>query len=796
MIALPALPVVDVIPEVIDALATTSTCILEAPPGAGKTTLVPLALPGRILMLEPRRLAARSAARRMASILGEDVGQTVGYTMRMDRRVGPTTRIEVVTEGVLVQRLIRDPELSHVDTVIFDEFHERSIHADMGLGLCMLTRQLVRPDLKILVMSATLSSLPTLPAYLANGGRDAPVVRSQGRMFPVEISWATRAAHDPLPERMAGAVRTALTSNEGDILCFLPGAAEIRRTAALLTTPPLPDTVDVLPLFGELSAEAQDRAILPSPFGRRKIVLATAIAETSITIDGVRIVIDGGEAREPRFDPRSGMQHLVTVPASTDAAEQRAGRAGRTAPGLCMRLWTRPEHERRAPRRTPEILLADMAPLLLDLAAYGATVDDVPWIDPPPAAALDHGMELLRELHAVDARGVLTYHGKRMATLGMHPRLAHMLTIAEAYGVDHATTTAVAALLGERDILRSTRDADLLRRLHALAGASDDAADRRACGAARDRWDHLRRSRSTAAIAMEHAGVCVALAYPDRLARLREGRRYQLRNGRTASLHEHDPLEGSPWLAVADIDGGQHATIRMAARIEEADVRRLVSDDVHTIDELVDDPTSDRIALRRRTYVGAIVLDERDVVDADQSVVASALLERLQRNAFRDLPWTDAATALLRRATFAGIDCSITRERLAPYLSGMRRVRDVQRLVLVDMMRSWCSYADLQTIERLAPSHLTLPNGRKAAIDYSDPERPTVASKLQDFFGMRDTPRLGHARIPLTIMLLSPAGRPVQVTQNLAGFWDGSYAEVRKELRGRYPKHAWPERPA
>ncbi|MBU3741834.1 MAG: ATP-dependent helicase HrpB [Candidatus Kapabacteria bacterium] len=793
---MPALPVADVIPDVLRALEATSTCILEAPPGAGKTTLVPLALPGRIVMLEPRRLAARNAARRMAALLGEEVGQTVGYRMRMDTRVGPTTRIEVVTEGILARRLVHDPELKGTDIVIFDEFHERSMHADMGLGLCLLSRQLARPDLQILVMSATLSSLPTLPSFLGTDGADAPVVRSHGRMFPVDISWSPRASHMPVPERMADAVRTALTVHEGDVLCFLPGAAEIRRTAALLDAAALDASVDVLPLFGEMSSEAQDTAILPARSGRRKVVLATSIAETSLTIDGIRIVIDGGQSREPRFDARTGMQRLVTVPVSADAAEQRAGRAGRTAPGVCMRLWTRPEHELLTARRTPEILVADLAPLVLDLAAYGADVHDVAWIDAPPPAALEQATALLRDLHAVDDGGIITDHGRRMAAMGVHPRIAHALAVADTFGIDAATATAVAALLGERDILRNTREVDLLRRLHALAGAADDAADRRACGAARERWQHLRRNHGAAAIAMQKAALCVALAYPDRLAKRRDGNRYVLRNGRTAALPNDDPLEGSTWLAVADVDGATELTIRSAAVIDDADVRRLVAHDMRTVEELVDDATSDLVTIRRRTYVGAIVLDERDVANADPDVIATALGERLRRNDYRDLPWTDAARSFQHRAAFAGVDCHITPHRLAPYLHGMRRVRDVQRLVMIDLLRSWCTYQQLQTIDTLAPTHLTLPNGRKATIEYSDAERPSVASKLQDFFGMHDTPRIGAERIPLTIILLSPAGRPVQVTQDLAGFWNGSYADVRKELRGRYPKHAWPEKPA
>lgn len=796
MTTLPDHPVLDVIPEVVAALDSTSSCILEAPPGAGKTTLVPLALHGRVLMLEPRRLAARGAARRMASLLREEVGQTVGYTMRMDRRVGPTTRIEVVTEGILAQRLIRDPELSGVDVVIFDEFHERSVHADMGLALCLLSRALVRPDLKILVMSATLSSLPTLPVFIGSDACPAPVVRSRGRMFPVAVQWADRSSHEPLAERMAAAVRRALGAYDGDVLCFLPGAAEIRRTSQLLTAPPLSDSVDVLPLFGDLTAEAQDRAMLAAPAGRRKVVLATSIAETSLTIDGVRVVIDGGASREPRFDPRTGMQQLVTVPVSADAAEQRAGRAGRTAPGTCIRLWTRPEHDRLTPRRMPEILVADLTPLVLDLAAYGAAPSDLAWLDAPPQTALAHATELLRDLDAIDANGVITHHGRRMAAMGVHPRIAHMLAVADSVGIDTTTATAVAALLGERDILRSTRDADLLRRLHALAGAADDAVDRRACGAARDRWDHLRRHHGTATIAMHQAAQCVALAYPERVAKRRDGLRYTMRNGRSVRLPDHDLLEGSPWLAIADIDGTTDMVVQLAAAIDEADVHALFGDAMHSVEELVDDATTDVIAVRRRTYLGSIVTDERDVADADATVIANAMVERLRRNDWRDLPWTDAARTFLHRAAFAGIDCSITANRLAPYLLGMRRIRDVQRLVLIDIIRSWCTYAQVQTIEKLAPQHLMLPNGRKAAIDYSDPERPTVASKLQDFFGMRTTPRLGANQVPLTIMLLSPAGRPVQVTQDLVGFWDGSYAEVRKELRGRYPKHAWPERPA
>lgn len=786
------LPVRAVLADVQAALDAHGTCILEAPPGAGKTTLVPLALPGRIVMLEPRRLAAKSAARRMATLLGERVGQTVGYRMRQESNVGPDTRIEVVTEGILTRRMAHDPELSGTDLVIFDEFHERSIHADMGLGLCLLTRTLSRPELRLLVMSATLSSLPQLPSFLG----DAPVVRSEGRMFPVDIRYAERASQDPLPQRMAGVIRDALQHYDGDALCFLPGTGEIRRTFDLLTPATLPSNVDVMPLYGDLSSEAQDRAIAPSASDRRKVVLATSIAETSITIDGVRIVIDGGMAREPRFDPRSGMQHLVTVPVSADGAEQRAGRAGRTAPGICLRLWTRPEHDRLPPRRTPEILAADLVPLVLDLAAYGAAPTDVPWLDAPPPSALAYAGDLLRELGAIDAHGIITDHGRRMARVGAHPRIAHMIVTAAAQGIDHATAAAVAALLGERDILRATRDVDMVRRLHVLAGGSDDAADRRAVGAARDRWEHLRHRRGDAAIVMPDAARCVALAYPDRVAKRRDGGRYLLRNGRTAKLRDDDPLHGAPWLAVADVDGAGDAAILVAAAIEEHVVRAMFAADMAEREELVDDDTSDLISVRRRTYLGAIVMDDRELSAPDPMSIATALAERLAREDFRALPWTDAARVFQHRAAFAGVDVSITIDRLAPFLVGMRRVRDVARLHMADMLRSWCTHHERKRIDAMAPTHLTLPNGRSVAIDYSDPERPMVSSRLQDFFGLHDTPRIGAGGTPLTIALLSPAGRPVQVTQDLAGFWKGSYAEVRKEMRGRYPKHAWPEKPA
>ncbi|HSR42193.1 MAG TPA: ATP-dependent helicase HrpB, partial [Longimicrobiales bacterium] len=651
--ALPDLPVRGVLDDVRRALRGGASAILVAPPGAGKTTLTPLALldedwlDGRkILVLEPRRLATRAAARRMAELLGEeDVGGTVGYRIRMDTRVGRRTRVEVVTEGVLTRMLQDDPGLADVGAVLFDEFHERSLHADVGLALALQARALLRDDLRIVVMSATLD-----PEPVADLLDDAAVVRSEGRIFPVETRYRRTPMEGWIEPPVVAAVLRALEDDEGDVLVFLPGAGEIRRTARRLEDGDLPSDVAVRPLFGRLSRADQERAIGPSPAGRRKVVLATAIAETSLTIEGVRVVVDAGLMRVPRFDPSTGMTRLETVRVTRDSADQRRGRAGRTAPGVCYRLWTRDEDRGLVPRRTPEILEADLAPLALDLAVWGAEPGELRWLDPPPEAAFSQARELLRELEVVDRDGAVTDHGRRVAELGLHPRLAHMVVRGTDLGLGE-TACDLAALLGSRDILRAdgrAPDADLRLRVEALARARRSGGGGRVAETAPgQRVDRgglsraLREARHWRRIAGvgrggespgggpgEGVGVLAALAYPDRIGRRREGERgrFLLRSGRGARFAEPQPLAGADWIVAAEVEGrGREARIFRAAAVEEAEVERHFGDRAEEVREVAWDPETGRVRAHRRRVLGALMLSEAPLPDPDPAEVARAL---------------------------------------------------------------------------------------------------------------------------------------------------------------------------
>ncbi len=809
------LPIHDVVGEIRQTLRDTLTCILEAPPGAGKTTIVPLALLDedwcagqKIVVLEPRRLAAKAAARRMASLLGEKAGATVGYRMRMESAIGPTTRIEVVTEGVLTRQLARDPSLSGIGIVIFDEFHERSLHADTGLALTLMSRAILRPDLRVMIMSATLSSM-NLSSILP----DAGIVTSHGKSFPVDVQWMRSTSDKQIHELMAFAIRDAVHESTGDVLCFLPGQGEIRRTCELLQK-----NVHALNgaaihiLHGELSGEDQDNILRP-PTSTPRIILSTAIAETSITIDGVRTVIDGGRSREPRFDPRSGMSHLTTVSVSKDAAEQRRGRAGRTAPGTCVRLWTEQEHQHLPERKTPEIMVADCAPMLLEIAAFGAHINDLRWLDVPPPAHLSQARELLRELDALHEDDSITPHGKNLLRYGVHPRVAHMFVRASELGIDHSIASSVAALIGERDILRGSRDADIQRRIEACIGAQDAEADRGAVDGARRRRDqfmsvHLNR----AAKATQHAdsvGILVALAYPDRIARRKIDGRYLMRNGRTARLAPGDMLGQHEWLAVSDLDGsGTEPRIAMAALISQESVLATFSENITLRAEAGWNDRDGKIVARTVRMIGAIVLDTQQNSNIDADEIASAFARVIAERGLRDLPWSDMATRLRNRVVFARhfdatavplwTDESLAEsieQWLAPSLRGKRTLGDLQKLDLAAILRENLSYEQIRRVDTVAPEFYHPPKGREVPIDYSNVDRPTIAVRLQFMFGVKRTPHVAMGNVPLTIELLSPADRPLQVTQDLAGFWQGSYAHVRKEMKGRYPKHNWPEHP-
>ncbi|WP_343717150.1 ATP-dependent helicase HrpB [Inquilinus sp.] len=798
---LPPLPIDAALPPLRAALAERGRAVLQAPPGAGKTTRVPLALldepwlgRGKVVMLEPRRIAARAAAGHMASLLGEKPGDTVGYRIRMDRRIGPDTRIEVVTEGILTRMLQDDPALEGVGAVIFDEFHERSLNADLGLALALETAAL-RDDLRLLVMSATLDGGPV--ARLLG---DAPVVTSEGRAYPVETRHLPPRPGEAIEDAVARAVRDALAEETGSLLVFLPGAREIRRVQAKLAG--LGDGVVVAPLYGDLPAAAQDQAIRPAPAGTRKVVLATNIAETSLTIEGVRVVIDSGLARTPRFDPRTGMSRLETVTIARAAADQRRGRAGRTEPGVCWRLWAKAGEGAMAPFDPPEILVADLAPLALELALWGT--DDLAWLDPPPAAALTQARALLADLGAIDADGRPTAHGKAMARLPLHPRLAHMVLRARAEGVG-GTAAELAAILEGR---RPSPETDLRASIEALHRDRGDPGVARLREAARDiarRFDLKGGGRP------DDAGALLALAYPDRVAKRRSGSRgsFLLANGRGAALRESDPLAGAEYLAVAETDdAGREARILAAAPLDEATLEAVLGDRIAWVETVAWDAAEQAVAARRQRRLGALVLADAALPNPDPAAVATALLEGVRRLGLDVLPWRDGAMALRRRVGFARAlegetwpdwsDAALIatlEEWLGPHLGEMRRRTDLDRLDLAQILSTALGWERQRALDALAPATIPIPSGRRAALDYADPAQPVLAVKLQEMFGQAETPRVGGGRVPVAIHLLSPAGRPLQVTRDLAGFWAGSYAEVRKDMRGRYPRHPWPDDP-
>jgi ATP-dependent helicase HrpB len=816
------LPIESALPELTAALASDGAAVLQAPPGAGKTTRVPPALldepwlEGRkIVMLEPRRLAARAAARHMARLRGEEVGGTVGYRVRMETRVGPTTRIEVVTEGVLTRLLQSDPALEGVGVVIFDEFHERSLHADLGLALTLQSRSVLREDLRLLVMSATLDGGP-IAALLG----DAPVVTSQGRSYPVDVRYQPSRIEGRMEPAVARVVRQAVESSEGDVLVFLPGAGEIHRVEEMLRDGGLPHDVRVMPLYGNLPQQAQDEAIAPSPSGRRKVVLSTSIAETSLTIEGVRVVVDSGMMRVPRFSPRTGMTRLETVTVSRASSEQRCGRAGRVAPGVCWRMW--PEHAQAGlvPHGTPEILDADLAPLALELAAWGVPDPaELAWLDAPPAAAFAQARELLAELGALDAAGAVTLHGRRMAELPLHPRLAHMLLRGRELGLG-GLACDLAALLGERDVFRrgdAPPDADLRLRLEALRdlaanrrvrGPADVGALRRVQAESRE-W-HRRLGIRGEDGDPSAAGLLLALAYPDRIGQRRRGKpgRFLLRNGRGAALADSDPLASSAWIVAAELDGqGRESRVYLAAPVEQDEVERHFAEQLEREEAVAWDVEAKAVRARRRERLGALVLREGMLPNPDPDLVTAALLEGIAGEGIGALGWSKSAAQLRERIAFlhhhdpswpdvsdAALVSGVA-EWLGPYVYGMTRLDEVQRIDLHEILLGMLGWERRTAVDELAPSHLEVPSGSRIPIDYADPDAPVLAARLQELFGMSETPRVAGGRVPLTIHLLSPAHRPVQVTRDLASFWRSGYFEVKKDLKGRYPKHYWPDDP-
>ena len=828
-----SLPIDAVLPALRQALADRDEAVLEAPPGAGKTTRVPLALlhedwlAGQtILMLEPRRLAARAAAERLASELGERVGETVGYRIRLDSKVGPDTRIEVVTEGILTRRLQDDPSLEGVGLLIFDEFHERSLDADLALALTLNGRALFRDEqpLKILLMSATLEG-ERLSVLLD----DAPVISSEGRMFPVSMQWGRPFQPGEFIEpRVVQTVLDALGSESGSVLVFLPGQAEIRRVNQQLADA-IGERSDVMlcPLHGELDLNAQRAAIEPAPTGKRKVVLATNIAETSLTIDGVRVVVDAGLARVPRFDPGSGMTRLDTQRISRASATQRAGRAGRLEPGVCYRLWSEAQHDQLAAYGAAEILQADLAGLALQLARWGVEPAHLTWLDLPPAAAYAQAQDLLARLGALtrEPGGAwkITAHGQSMAQVPAHPRIAHLLLRGHELGLG-ALACDVAALLGERDILRGS-GADLHSRLTLLAGAERAAKGaqggvQRARQLSRQYRGYLRGAACKAVADPGHPrwlGALLALAYPDRVAQQRRpgGAEYRLANGRAALFAEPDALMKQPWLVIADLgsrQGQREERIYLAAEFEPALFESVLAEQVTVFDQLDWDEREGVFRAERQRKAGELIISREPLTGLDDSARGQALLALVRRKGLELLPWTpelrqwQARVGLLRQLDLQKLSDSewpdvsndallATLEHwLLPYLGKVTRLSHFGNLDLSSILHNLLPWPLPQRLDELAPHHLTVPSGSSVRLDYSE-SPPVLAVRLQELFGLADTPRIANGRQSVKLHLLSPARRPVQVTQDLANFWRSTYAEVKKDLKGRYPKHYWPDDP-
>ncbi len=798
-------PIDDIIPQLKAALISRPSAILVAEPGAGKTTRVPLALLNeswvagkKIVMLEPRRLAARAAATRMAQTLGEKVGNTVGYAVRMERKVSKATRIEVVTEGLLTRRLQADAELVDTALVIFDEFHERSLDGDLALALCLDVQRGLRPDLKILVMSATLD-VETLRAQLA----DTPLITSQGRMFPVETRYLEKATRKTIVQDATRAALKAAHEVKGSLLVFLPGESEIRRVATELEKEALPHTA-IRPLYGAMPLADQDQAIKPSPAGTRKIVLATTIAETSLTIDGIEAVVDTGLKRAPRFDPASGMTGLETVRVSASSAEQRRGRAGRLAPGVCYRLWPEEEMRALAPHDEPEIRIADLSSLVLEIAAWGvSTRDGLPFVEVPPKGAFAQAQELLRELEALDADNRITTHGKAMVKLPLHPRLAHMVIAAQALGAG-TRAAEIAALLSERDGLPRDAPLDVEQRLLFIRGLAKD----RMRQTTKQIISLVDVTRDKANIG---AGVILGFAYPDRLAQRRGGHgRFRMASGAGAVVAEHDTLAKRDFIAIALLDGGgAEARVQLAAEISESEIEKHFAHLIGTKAEVFWNGKTNAVAAARFKRLGALVLDEKPLTDVPPDEIAAAMLQGVTQLGLGALPWSDAAQMFrariifLRRvmpeAGFPDLNDDVLKASLSdwllPYLSGLSRKSHLERLDMLAVIRSLVPHELSPRVEKLAPLRMEVPGGGHYQIDYTVEGDPILRVRLQEMFGMLTAPQIADGRARLKIELLSPAGKPVAITQSLETFWVNAYPDVRKDLRGRYPKHFWPEDP-
>ncbi|MFG1224391.1 ATP-dependent helicase HrpB [Xanthobacter wiegelii] len=815
------LPIDAVLGDIRSTLASSPCAVLVAPPGAGKTTRVPLALldepwaaGGKILVLEPRRLAARAAARRMAQTLGEAVGGTVGFRTRLASEVSRRTRIEVVTEGIFTRMVLDDPELSGITAVLFDEFHERSLDADLGLALALDSQRGLRDDLRLLAMSATLDGARV--ASLMGAGAPAPVIESEGRAFPVETAYLGRDPRAPIDRQMADAIRRALDREDGSILAFLPGAAEIRRTETLLLEQVRDPEVDIVALFGALDAAEQDRAVLPAPAGRRKVVLATSIAETSLTIEGVRVVVDSGLARVPRFEPDVGLTRLETVRVSRAAADQRRGRAGRTEPGVCYRLWSEGETASLPAFATPEILSADLTGLVLDLARVGVREPAaLPFLDPPPAPAVTEAKALLRLLGALDAEEAVTSLGRLMARLPLPPRLAHMVAIGAERGAGRLGAE-IAALLVERGL--GGDSVDLLARLDGFRrDRSRRAEDSRRLAA---RWAEMAGREAATG---EHGdgappspAALLALAFPDRVAKAREGRpgetqvRFLMANGRGAVLEGTSPLARAPFLAVAEASGrAEGARITLAAALPAEEMEALFADDITSGLEIAFDPAAMAVRAREVRRLRALVLAARPQPVPADAETARALARGIADAGIERLPFSAASRQWRERVMFLRAaegepwpdlsDAALAASAetwLAPFLTGRTLLADISGADVGNALHALLPYELTARLEAEAPTHFTAPTGSRLAIDYGAEGGPAVEVRVQELFGLTAHPAIAGGRVPLTLALLSPAHRPIQVTKDLPQFWRGSWRDVRSDMRGRYPKHPWPENPA
>jgi ATP-dependent helicase HrpB len=843
------LPIDAVLDELAGALANTNAAVLVAPPGAGKTTRVPLALldapwlgTKKIIMLEPRRIAARASAERMAKSLGEPVGQTVGYRVRFGSKVSRATRIEVVTEGIFSRQILDDPELSGVAAVLFDEFHERSLDADIGLALARDAQTGLREDLRILVMSATLDG-----ARVAKLLGEAPVISSEGRAFPVETRYLGRKADAPLERQMADAIAMALRADPGSVLAFLPGAAEIRRTQNFLAERVHDASVEIVPLFGALDASVQDRAIAPAPKGQRKVVLATSIAETSLTIEGVRIVVDSGVARVPRYEPDIGLTRLETVRASRAAVDQRRGRAGRTEPGVCYRLWDEPQTASLAAYTQPEILSADLSSLVLDLAQWGVSDPaSLAFLDPPPAPALKEARSLLCELGALDGDGRITAEGNSLRALALPPRLARMIVDSHRLGAGEEAAE-IAAILTERGLggdsvdleyrldqfrrdrsQRATSARSLARRW-ASQVASEESGKIKAAGAASSRGTALsspssqggggqkgsaqnRRDYQPQAAGELTTGIMLAFAFPDRVARNRGNGSFVLANGRGAAVEQTSALARAPYIAVAELTGtAAQGRILLAAPIAQADIEQHFADEIETADEISFDRNAMALRARRKRTLHAITLSEAPMALTPSAETARVLADGLIAAGVERLPWSKPLKQWRDRVMFLRkaegdasqwldlSDDALAAQReawLVPALYDKTSLKDLSAGDLSDALMTLLPWELRARLEREAPTHFEAPTGTQLAIDYEAEQGPTIAVRLQELFGLTAHPSIAKGAVPLVLELLSPAHRPVQVTRDLPGFWRGSYAAVRSDLRGRYPRHPWPEDPA